>query len=59
MCRVGALDGAAFEWMHHAPLLRKAGVSEEGIATVRTAEAGKLGADGEGGLNSTLDTFMI
>ncbi len=40
MCRVGALNGAAFEWMHHAPLLKKAGVSDEGVETVRTAEPG-------------------
>ena len=42
MCRVGALNGAAFEWMHHAPLLKKAGVSDEGVETVRTAEAGSV-----------------
>ena len=51
MCRVGALNSAAFEWMHHAPLLRKAGVSQEGCETVRTAQPGKLGKDGEGGLS--------
>jgi len=51
MCRVGALNGAAFEWAHHAPLLSKAGVSDEGLETVRTAEAGKIGKDGEGGLD--------
>jgi alkylhydroperoxidase family enzyme len=38
MCRVGALNGAAFEWMHHMPLLEKAGVGDEGIEMVRTAE---------------------
>jgi alkylhydroperoxidase family enzyme len=54
MCRVGALNGAAFEWMHHAPLLRKAGVGPEGLETVRTAPVGKAGKDGEGGLSSTL-----
>ena len=58
MCRVGALNGAAFEWMHHAPLLRKAGVSSEGLETVRTAEVGKVGRDGEGGLDIRLWTVM-
>lgn len=51
MCRVGALNKAAFEWMHHAPLLHKAGVSIEGVETVRTAETEKAGRDGEGGLS--------
>jgi len=54
MCRVGALNGAAFEWMHHAPLLRDSGVSEEGVETVRTAPLEKVGADGEGGLSTKL-----
>jgi alkylhydroperoxidase family enzyme len=51
MCRVGALNKAAFEWMHHAPLLHKAGVSIEGVETVRTAGVEKVGRDGEGGLS--------
>jgi alkylhydroperoxidase family enzyme len=51
MCRVGTLNGAAFEWMHHAPLLHKAGVSEQGVETVRTAEPFKVGKDGDGGLS--------
>jgi alkylhydroperoxidase family enzyme len=54
MCRVGALNGAAFEWMHHAPLLEKAGVSKEGVETVRTAKAGHRGVEGEGGLSGRL-----
>jgi alkylhydroperoxidase family enzyme len=54
MCRVAALNGAAFEWMHHAPLLRKAGVSSEGLETVRTAAEGTVGYHGEGGLSSKL-----
>ena len=52
MCRVGALNGAAFEWMHHYPLLKEAGVPEEGCETVRTAEAGKQGSQGQGGLTA-------
>src|SRR6201992_3412218 len=58
MCRVGALNGAAFEWMHHAPLLHKAGVSEEGVETVRTAQLKRVGKDGEGGLNNVQWTVM-
>jgi len=51
MCRVAALNSAAYEWMHHAPLLRDAGVGEEGLETVRTAPpharpSGKRGNDG-------------
>jgi alkylhydroperoxidase family enzyme len=51
MCRVAALNGAAFEWMHHVPLLEKAGVSKEGIETVRTIVPGYVGKDGEKGLS--------
>ena len=58
MCRVGALNGAAFEWMHHAPLLYKAGLSVEGVETVRTAPLEKVGADGEGGLSAKLWKVM-
>lgn len=36
MCRVGALNGAAYEWMHHAPLLIKAQVGADGVETVRS-----------------------
>lgn len=47
MCRVGALNGAAYEWAHHYPLMLKAGVSEEGGETVRTAARGEKG-EGKG-----------
>jgi len=50
MCRVAVLNGAAFEWMHHAPLLIKAGMSEEAVETVRTIVQGYNGKDGEKGL---------
>ncbi|KAF2093858.1 hypothetical protein NA57DRAFT_80858 [Rhizodiscina lignyota] len=43
MCRVGAINGAAYEWAHHCPLMIKAGVSEEGAETVRTAARGEAG----------------
>ncbi|KAF2418901.1 4-carboxymuconolactone decarboxylase family protein [Tothia fuscella] len=58
MCRVGALNGAAFEWMHHMPLLKKAGVSEEGIETVRTVMPNYVGTNGEKGLSKRLWTVM-
>jgi len=58
MCRVGALNGAAFEWMHHAPLLRKAGVSDEGIETVRTVMPHFSGSPGEKGLDGRLWAIM-
>lgn len=58
MCRVGALNGAAFEWMHHAPLLKQAGVSDEGVETVRTAEPHRVAKDGEGGLSERLWKVM-
>lgn len=31
ICRVAVLNGALYEWEHHAPLARKGGVSEEGM----------------------------
>lgn len=40
------------------PLLKKAGVSDEGIETVRTAGAGRRGRDGEGGLSGRLWKVM-
>lgn len=58
MCRVGALNGAAFEWMHHAPLLKQAGVSEEGLETVRTAEPHHVAKGAEGGLSERLWKVM-
>jgi len=44
--------------VHHAPVLKKAGVGEEGVETVRTAEAGRKGRDGEGGLSKRLWKVM-
>lgn len=52
MCRVAILNGAAFEWMHHAPLLEKAGLGKEGLETVRTIVPGYVGKDGEKGLSA-------
>lgn len=40
------------------PLLKKAGVSDEGIETVRTAEAGRRGRDREGELSGRLWKVM-
>jgi alkylhydroperoxidase family enzyme len=39
ICRVAVLNGALYEWEHHAPLARKGGVSDEGIKV--------LGVEGE------------
>ncbi|KAL2004235.1 hypothetical protein VTN02DRAFT_4750 [Thermoascus thermophilus] len=39
ICRVAALNGAWFEWEHHAPLLREAGMSEDGMRVVRDPES--------------------
>jgi len=58
MCRVGALNGAAFEWLHHAPLLKEAGVSDEGVETVRVAPAGTVGKEGQGGLSERMWKIM-
>lgn len=58
MCRVGALNGAAFEWMHHAPLLKQAGVSDEGVETVRTAEPHRAPIGGGHGLSERLWKVM-
>jgi alkylhydroperoxidase family enzyme len=58
MCRVGALNGAAFEWMHHMPLLKKAGLSDEGVETVRIAMPHLTGKDGEKGLDGRLWAVM-
>lgn len=58
MSRVGVLTGAAVEWNAHAPLLKKAGVTDEGIETVRTATPGQRGSDGEGGLSARMWDLM-
>lgn len=39
ICRVAVLNGAWFEWEHHAPLLREAGLSEEAMRFVRDPQA--------------------
>lgn len=39
ICRVAAINGAWFEWGHHAPLLREAGLSEEGMRIVEDVKA--------------------
>lgn len=44
--------------MHHAPLLKQAGVSEEGLETVRTAEPHHVAKGAEGGLSERLWKVM-
>ncbi|PYH95051.1 putative 4-carboxymuconolactone decarboxylase [Aspergillus ellipticus CBS 707.79] len=34
ICRVAVLNGALFEWEHHAPLLREGGLSEEAMRAI-------------------------
>ena len=35
MCGVAVLNGASYEWIHHAPLYRAAGASEEQLAALQ------------------------
>ncbi|OTB16759.1 hypothetical protein K445DRAFT_317052 [Daldinia sp. EC12] len=52
ICRVAVCNGAWYEWDHHAPLAREAGVSEEGMGVVKrevlVPEGGKGEAEAEG-----------
>ncbi|MCJ1309824.1 hypothetical protein MMC25_003485 [Agyrium rufum] len=41
VCRVAVLNGAVYEWEHHAPLAIKAGVSVKGMEVVRSLGAGE------------------
>jgi alkylhydroperoxidase family enzyme len=51
ICRVAVLNGALYEWEHHAPLARKGGVSEDGIQLLGIEERiGTLGERNPGGL---------
>ena len=34
ICRVAALNGAAYEWVQHAPLASKAGIGEDGMGAI-------------------------
>lgn len=44
------LNGAAYEWEHHAPLLEEAGVGKRGVGSVRGVGVGGWGeGDGEEG----------
>lgn len=53
ICRVAVCNGAWYEWGHHAPLARAAGVSEEGMGVVGRdvlvlVEEEEGGEDGDG-----------
>ncbi|KAI1658109.1 AhpD-like protein [Daldinia decipiens] len=49
ICRVAVCNGAWYEWGHHAPLARAAGVSEEGMGVVgRDVLVVEEGGDGDG-----------
>lgn len=43
ICRVAVLNGALFEWEHHAPLLQEGGFREEAIRVVRDPQADLTG----------------
>jgi alkylhydroperoxidase family enzyme len=52
ICRVAVLNGANYEWEHHAPLARQGGVSEDGIKLLGIDERiGSLGDRNPGGLS--------
>ena len=39
ICRVAVLNGADYEWEHHIPILREAGVTERGVEEVKNRKA--------------------
>lgn len=49
ICRVAVLNGADYEWEHHVPILREAGVGERGVEEVKSRKAwrGWIGEDAE------------
>ncbi|KAI0847465.1 AhpD-like protein [Daldinia vernicosa] len=49
ICRVAVCNGAWYEWGHHAPLARAAGVSEEGMGVVGRDVLVEEEGEGEGG----------
>jgi len=48
ICRVAVLNGATYEWEHHAPLAKKGGVSEEGIHLLALNTVHSRAAEGPG-----------
>jgi alkylhydroperoxidase family enzyme len=48
ICRVAVLNGAGYEWEHHAPLARKGGVGEEGMKVLGREESTGEGSTEEG-----------
>lgn len=49
ICRVAVLNGADYEWEHHVPILREAGVGERAVEEVKGRKAwrGWIGEDAE------------
>lgn len=39
ICRVAVLNGADYEWEHHVPILREAGVGERAVEEVKSRKA--------------------
>lgn len=52
ICRVAAINGAWFEWDHHAPLLEEAGLSADALSVVRDVDADVADAVSRGLLNA-------
>ncbi|KAK3686069.1 AhpD-like protein [Podospora appendiculata] len=52
--RVAVVNGAWYEWAHHAPLAEAAGVSAEGMQAVRKEGAYEVGGERLGGLSEPL-----
>jgi alkylhydroperoxidase family enzyme len=42
ICRIAAINGAWFEWESHAPILKAAGMSEEGLRIVKDVQVTEL-----------------
>lgn len=51
ICRVAVLNGAWYEWAHHAPLASAAGVGEEGLRVLEQLEVHVDKGNGDGNSN--------
>lgn len=49
ICRVAVLNGADYEWDHHVPLLREAGVGEDAVGEIKRRKAWRGWVVAEGG----------
>ena len=46
ICRVAVVNGALYEWMHHAPLAKAGGVSDEGLKLLGEKDLGVRSGSG-------------